>query len=169
MLGQKALMDSAFKFRYDSKERNLSNYRMSKTKLDKMFENDFLRLPRPFIRMFNLNTAVMLSEIYSEYTYWQSQNKLEKGGWFYSTVENMYCNTGLSKHQQLSACKELEAYGIIKIKYHGLPKKRYFKFDTTILNKLYTDFQSYLFQSREVPGPVAPEETTNIVNNYIQF
>ncbi len=162
-------MDSAFKFRYDSKERNLSNYRMSKTKLDKMFENDFLRLPRPFIRMFNLNTAVMLSEIYSEYTYWQSQNKLEKGGWFYSTVENMYCNTGLSKHQQLSACKELEAYGIIKIKYHGLPKKRYFKFDTTILNKLYTDFQSYLFQSREVPGPVAPEETTNIVNNYIQF
>ena len=162
-------MDSAFKFRYDSKERNLSNYRMSKTKLDKMFENDFLRLPRPFIRMFNLNTAVMLSEIYSEYTYWQSQNKLEKGGWFYSTVENMYCNTGLSKHQQLSACKELEAYGIIKIKYHGLPKKRYFKFDTTILNKLYTDFQSYLSQSREVPGPVAPEETTNIVNNYIQF
>ena len=162
-------MDSAFKFRYDSKERNLSNYRMSKTKLDKMFENDFLRLPRPFIRMFNLNTAVMLSEIYSEYTYWQSQNKLEKGGWFYSTVENMYCNTGLSKHQQLSACNELEAYGIIKIKYHGLPKKRYFKFDTTILNKLYTDFQSYLFQSREVPGPVAPEETTNIVNNYIQF
>ena len=162
-------MDSAFKFRYDSKERNLSNYRMSKTKLDKMFENDFLRLPRPFIHMFNLNTAVMLSEIYSEYTYWQSQNKLEKGGWFYSTVENMYCNTGLSKHQQLSACKELEAYGIIKIKYHGLPKKRYFKFDTTILNKLYTDFQSYLFQSREVPGPVAPEETTNIVNNYIQF
>ena len=138
-------------------------------KLDEMFKSDFLRLPRPFIRKFNLNTAVMLSEIYSEYTYWKEHDGLQQGGWFFSTIENMYYNTGLSRHQQLVACKELEAYGIIKIKYQGLPKKRYFKFDTTILNKLYTDFQSYLFQSREVPGLVAPEEKTNIVNNYIQF
>ncbi|MBQ7768053.1 MAG: hypothetical protein IJ403_04140 [Oscillospiraceae bacterium] len=142
---------------------------MTKTKLDKMFENDFLRLPRPFIRMFNLNTAVMLSEIYSEYTYWKGLDKLEKGGWFYSTVENMYCNTGLSKHQQLRACKELEAYGVIKIKYHGLPKKRYFKFDTAILNKLYTDFQSYLFQPREGTGSTVLEENHNIVKFAASF
>ena len=112
-----------------------------KNKLDIMFENDFIRLPRPFIRKFNLNTAVMLSEIYSEYTYWRDRNELQPGGWFYSTVENIYKNTGLSKHQQLSACKELAAYGIIKIKYHGMPKKRYFKFDTTVMSKLNYDFQ----------------------------
>ena len=105
-----------------------------------MFESDFIRVPRPFIRRFNLNTAIMLSEIYSEYTYWKDRNELQQGGWFFSTVENMYNNTGLSKHQQLIACKELEAYGIIKIKYHGMPKKRYFKFDTTKLNSLYSDF-----------------------------
>ena len=110
-------------------------------KLDKMFVNDFIRLPRPFIRKFNLNTAVMLSEIYSEYTYWKEHNGLQQGGWFFSTVENMYYNTGLSKHQQLAACKELETYGIIKVKYHGMPKKRYFKFETSVFNKLYTDFQ----------------------------
>ncbi len=140
-----------------------------KTKLDKMFENDFLRVPRPFIRKFNLNTAIMLSEIYSEYTYWRDQNSLEKGGWFYSTVENMYCNTGLSKHQQLTACKELESYGIIKIKYHGLPKKRYFKFDTTMLNQLYSDFQSYLFQTRDNTSKTIPQENTKRVNEDIQF
>ena len=106
-----------------------------------MFESDFIRLPRPFIRKFNLNTAVMLSEIYSEYTYWKDREELQQGGWFYSTVENMYYNTGLSKHQQLSACKELEDYGIIKIKYHGMPKKRYFKFDPSAFNKLYADFE----------------------------
>ena len=117
-----------------------------KNTLDKMFENDFIRIPRPFIRMFNLNTAVMLSEIYSEYTYWNNQNKLEQGGWFFSTVENIYNNTGLSKYQQLTACKELEAYGIIKVKYHGLPKKRYFKFDPAMFNKLYADFQLHLFR-----------------------
>ena len=82
-----------------------------KNKLDKMFENDFIRLPRPFIRRFNLNTAVMLSEIYSEYTYWRDRGGLQDGGWFYSTIENIYYNTGLSKHQQLIASKELENYG----------------------------------------------------------
>ena len=106
-----------------------------------MFESDFVRVPRPFIRKFDLNTAVMLSEIYSEYTYWKERNELQQGGWFYSTVENMYYNTGLSKHQQLVACKELETYGIIKIKYHGMPKKRYFKFDVMMFNKLYNDFK----------------------------
>ena len=112
-----------------------------KTKLDKTFESDFVRVPRPFIRRFNLNTAVMLSEIYSEYTYWRDRNELQQGGWFYSTVENMYYNTGLSKHQQLAACKDLMEYGIIKMKYHGMPKKRYFKFDGAVFDKLYADFE----------------------------
>ena len=106
-----------------------------------MFESDFLRVPRPFVRKFNLNTAVMLSEIYSEYTYWKDRDGLQPGGWFYSTVENMYYNTGLSKHQQLAACKELETYGIIKVKYYGMPKKRYFKFEPAAINQLYSDFQ----------------------------
>jgi hypothetical protein len=112
-----------------------------KNKLDLMFESDFVRVPRPFIRKFNLNAAVMLSEIYSEYTYWKDHNGLQDGGWFYSTIENMYYNTGLSRHQQLAACKELEAYGIIKVKYYGMPKKRYFKFNMSVLNQLYNDFQ----------------------------
>ena len=112
-----------------------------KNNLDKMFESDFIRVPRPFIRRFCLNTAVMLSEIYSEYTYWRDRDELQAGGWFFSTVENMYNNTGLSKHQQLSACKELVEYGIIKMKYHGMPKKRYFKFDTQVFNKLQSDFE----------------------------
>ena len=113
------------------------------SKLDKMFQYDFIRVPRPFIRRFNLNTAIMLSEIYSEYTYWNKRGGLQSGGWFFSTIENMHSNTGLSKHQQLVACKELESYGIIKIKYQGMPKKRYFKIDMNAINKLYIDFELY--------------------------
>ena len=124
-----------------------------KNKLDKMFESDFIIVPRPLIRKFNLNTAVMLSEIYSEYTYWKDRNELQQGGWFYSTVENIYYNSGLSKHQQLSACKELEDYGIIKIKYHGMPKKRYFKFDPTMFEKLYNDFEENANTSDEAVKP----------------
>ena len=110
-----------------------------KNKFDEMFQNDYLRLPRLLIRKFNLNTAVMLSEIYSEYKYWEDRNELQKGGWFYSTVENMAYNTGLSKHQQLVACKELLECGVVKIKYHGMPKKRYFKLNISALDKLYKD------------------------------
>ena len=83
----------------------------------------------------------MLSEIYSEYTYWKSRGGLQNG-WFFSTVENMYYNTGLSKHQQSVACRELEAYGIIKVHYHGMPKKRYFSFNAAMFNQLYNDFQA---------------------------
>ena len=120
-----------------------------KNKLDEMFKNDFIRLPRPFIRKFNLNTAVMLSEIYSEYTYWRDRGALQDGGWFFSTIENIYYNTGLSKHQQLIASKELENYGIIKVKYHGMPKKRYFKFDAATFKKLYSDFELHLNSTDE--------------------
>ena len=140
-----------------------------KSKLDKMFESDFVRLPRPFIRRFNLNTAVMLSEIYSEYTYWREHNGLQQGGWFFSTVENMYCQTGLSKHQQLKACNELVDYGIIKVKYQGLPKKRYFKFDPSMFNKLKSDFQSYLFQSRGDTGPAVSEHKEKSVSFNFSF
>ena len=116
-----------------------------------MFESDFIRVPRPFIRRFNLNTAIMLSEIYSEYTYWKDRDGLQPGGWFFSTVENMYNNTGLSKYQQLAACKELIEYGIIKTKYNGMPKKRYFKFDSAAFNKLYADFELNVNTGNETP------------------
>ena len=129
------------------------------TKLDKTFENDFLRVPRPFVRKFGLKTAVLLSELYSEYTYWKERNLLDKGGWFYSTIENMAHNSGLSKSQQLQACKELQEYGIIKIKYHGLPKKRYFKFNMTALDKLYEDFNANLGKTKEV---VEDDDTSEI-------
>ena len=134
------------------------------TKLDKTFENDFLRVPRPFVRKFGLKTAVLLSELYSEYTYWKDRNLLEQGGWFYSTIENMAHNSGLSKSQQLQACKELQEYGIIKVKYHGLPKKRYFKFNMAMLDKLYEDFKANLGKPKEVTELDESSETNKIDN-----
>ena len=105
-----------------------------KNKIDRVFEQDFIRVPRPLIREYGLQAAVMLAEIYSEYTYWRNRHELGKGGWFYSTVENAYRNTGLSKHQQLVACKMLADSGIINIRYCGMPKKIYFKLNMAALS-----------------------------------
>lgn len=134
------------------------------TRLNKMFENDFVRVPRPFVRKFGLKTALLLSELYSEYTYWKERDLLEQGGWFYSTIENMAHNSGLSKSQQLQACKELQEYGIIKVKYHGLPKKRYFKFNMAALNKLYDDFESNLGKPKKATELDDSFETDTIDN-----
>ena len=134
------------------------------TKLNKTFENDFVRVPRPFVRKFGLKTALLLSELYSEYTYWKERDLLEQGGWFYSTIEIMAHNSGLSKSQQLQACKELQEYGIIKVKYHGLPKKRYFKFNMAALNKLYDDFEANLGKPKEVIKLDDSSETDTIDN-----
>ena len=35
-------------------------------------------------------------------------------------------------------------YEIIKMKYHGMPKKRYFKFEPAAFNKLYSDFELHV-------------------------
>jgi hypothetical protein len=109
------------------------------TKLDTIFTQDYIRLSRPLVRKFGVDTALLLSEIYSEYRYWLEQKQIKPDGWFFSTIENMYNNTGLSKHQQLNACKALADYGIISIQYHGLPKKRYFKFNADMFSKLCSD------------------------------
>ena len=82
--------------------------------------------------------------------YWNSQGKLEPGGWFYSTVENMYYNTRLSKHQQLTACKELEAYGIIEIKYYpkyGILEKEVLRLLQSSSKKATRGMDSAIFSS----------------------
>lgn len=60
-------------------------------------------------------------------------------------------------------------YGIIKVKYQGLPKKRYFKFDPTMFNKLHSDFQSHLFKSCGDTGSTVSEENSEVVKFVASF
>ena len=69
-------------------------------------------------------------------------------------------NGGGSESQKRNMCKskELESYGIIKVKYHGMPKKRYFKFNAAAFNKLYDDFRLHSNSTEEeTEAPEAPE------------
>jgi hypothetical protein len=56
----------------------------------------------------------MLSEIYSEYTYWKDRDELQNGGWFFSTVENMYYNNPiLAKEWNYDKNKELTPMDVL--------------------------------------------------------
>ena len=94
---------------------------------DKLFKGNFVMVSKVVIRELGLEAAVMLSELYSEYLYWKASNGLTEAGYFYSTMENVKNNTGLTRARQDSAIKVLEKAGIIKKYVHGMPAKRYFK------------------------------------------
>lgn len=107
--------------------------------LDKIFGEWYIQVSKPMIKIFGLEAAVMLCNLYSEYRYWKTKGKLTGYGTFYSTVENVEHNTGLGKRQQLRAIDVLETYGIIKKSLHDLPPKRYFRFLEEGVKKLGKD------------------------------
>ena len=114
----------------------------TKTKevLDNLFNDRFLRLPKYAIRLFGVDAALMLGELYSEYCYWRDHKELQSNKSFYSTVENIQNEVGLTAFQQRNAIKTLEDYGIIKVSIHGMPKRRFFNFNYNCLSKLLNDF-----------------------------
>lgn len=119
--------------------------------LKSIFGDWYIQLSKPTIKIFGLEAALMLCNLYSEYRYWKSKKKLSSEEWgsFYSTVENIEHNTGLSKNRQLKAIKVLEEYGIIKKYLHGNPPKRYFMFLESGIDKLLLDVQKEIQKDKD--------------------
>ena len=107
--------------------------------LETFFNTNFVKLSKPMIKIFGLEAALMLCDLYSEYKYWESKKGLTVDGYFFSTVENVEDNVGLSRGQQLRAVKRLVEYGIIKKINRGMPSKRYFRFEYSGIGKLKKD------------------------------
>jgi DnaD/phage-associated family protein len=104
--------------------------------------DNYIVVNKDLIKEFGINTALMLGELASEYQYYYKNNMLENG-MFFSTIENIEENTGLSKHQQKKALEELKSMGIIDVVVKGLPAKRYIKIDINILaNKFANNLQT---------------------------
>lgn len=123
---------------------------LKEKELEKIFGNWYIQLSKPTIKIFGLEAALMLCNLYSEFRYWKGKNKLSSEyGSFFSTVENVQHNTGLSKSQQLKAIKVLEEYGIIKKYLHGNPPKRYFQFLNKGISKLIVDVRNEIKKDKE--------------------
>lgn len=94
--------------------------------LDFLSNDGYIKVNKKVIKLIGLEEAVILGELCSEYNYWKENNLLEDN-MFYSTVENIEENTGLSMYQQRKAINRLEALGVISTVKKGLPAKRYIK------------------------------------------
>jgi len=79
--------------------------------------------------------ALMLSQL----TYWQ--NIVDKGnggvnGWFFKTSQEIEAETGLSRHEQITARKYLIKLNIIEIKKEGLPCRLFYRINRDLLVNL---------------------------------
>ncbi|MCK9592739.1 MAG: hypothetical protein M0Q91_12115 [Methanoregula sp.] len=83
-------------------------------------------------------TALFLSQL----LYWKFNPKMiqrikNKEGWFYISVADMEEQTGLTRHEQDSAKKDLQSLGVLEITYKGIsPKTTHFRVNIKILNEL---------------------------------
>lgn len=129
--------------------------------------DNYIVVNKDLIKEFGINTALMLGELASEYQYYYKNNMLEND-MFFSTIENIEENTGLSKHQQKKALDELKSMGIIDIIVKGLPAKRYIKIDINILeNKFANNWQTSSEKISKLEGKKVAGNNNNkiIINN----
>lgn len=89
---------------------------------------NYIVVNRTLINTYGLNAAVMLGELASECLYW-SEREAVADGWFYSTIENVEHNTGLTAYEQRFALNKLAEAGLVEVKRRGMPAKRFIRID----------------------------------------
>lgn len=110
---------------------------MGEDSIISLIANDnYIIVNKSLIHMLGLHEAIILGELASEYSYYKRNDMLDEQGYFYSTVENVKENTGLSKDIQCKALKKLNTRGLIHSTVKGIPAKRYVKFNYQLLASL---------------------------------
>ena len=89
----------------------------------------FICVNKRIIRQLGLEEAVIIGELASIYVYNETRGTLEDG-WFYATIERIEENTGLSEYKQQQVISKLCNLGILQQKFMGMPRRKYFIFDT---------------------------------------
>lgn len=130
----------------------------------------YIIVNKDLIKMLGLNEAVILGELCSEYTYWESTNQLDSNGYFYSTRENIESDTGINAHFQRIAMKNLEDKGILLSKKMGIPCKKYYKLNEDAVIKVLQEAKIIAKSPvvHEVNDKAKTEETSSDTNNELQ-
>ncbi len=79
----------------------------------------------------SVNTGLLLSQL----IYWHDKGR-RKDGWIYKTTEELKQETGLTRTQQETAIRICRTHGVLDYKIAGIPAKRHFKLNLTLLEDL---------------------------------
>ena len=96
---------------------------------------NFIITNRDLINKFDMDTAVMLGELYGRMNYFRKRNEL-KFGYFFATKESVEKSTKLSSYKQRKATEILKDAGIISVKLIDILPKTYYKINEEILVKV---------------------------------
>jgi len=98
---------------------------------------DLLDRPIVYHRVYRRITGKTVAALLlSQLTYWQRIVDEGRGGingWFYKTFAEIEEETGLSRHEQITARNSLKKLKIIEIKKEGLPCRLFFRVNTDLL------------------------------------
>lgn len=95
----------------------------------------FLMANKEIIRLTDIETAILYSDLAGAQDYWSERNE-SQDGYFYRTQSEIELNTTLSAKVQLRCLRLLEEKGLIKTKLKGLPAKKYFCIDSECMYRL---------------------------------
>ena len=98
--------------------------------------SNYLVVNKDLISMLGLECAVFLSEIVSEWSYWENTGKAEDG-WFFSTQKNIEKNTNLKRCKQNACAKKLVELGLLETEVRGMPAQKYFRINEENIRLLF--------------------------------
>ena len=105
--------------------------------IEYLANDNYVIVNKELIKVFGLKEAVLIGELCREYRYWKSLDKLEDD-MFYSSIDNIKDNIGLSAYEQRSAIQSLQNCGVLETELKGVPAKKYFKINQSQLLKILT-------------------------------
>lgn len=71
--------------------------------------------------------TILYFSLVSKMTYYYNREMLDDEGYFYATADNIQESTTFTKRIQIPTLKRLEEIGLIKTKYDGIPRRKYYK------------------------------------------
>jgi hypothetical protein len=124
----------------------------------------FLMANKEIIRLTDIETAILYSDLAGAQDYWSEKNEIQDG-YFYRTQNEIELNTTLSAKVQLRCLRLLEDKGLIKTKLKGLPAKKYFCIDNECIYRLSQVLQKGETCIAEKDNQVNPKSTNKSGEN----
>lgn len=110
-------------------------------------KDGYITANKSLIASLGLAETIIYTELLSKWKYYKDKHNLDE---FYSSVNDLYINTGIARRTQEVALKNLKDKKLISITLKGIPRQRYFKIlHTNVENSDKHILQEYIEQGSQ--------------------